>query len=312
MAFISLPSELLSQIAQIVSQAAPNDIEDLGRACRRLRNISWPLIIEHRKSLVEYTRVDANNAVAANLLFEICRRPWVAIYPKSLDLTANKHLRTLQRPKTVKQVALVDAFKAKSNTVSDEDLEETLFRTGLIPKAHAAWWVESIRHGDEDYLFAALLACLPNVERLNIGLDLEKLEQTKEMLRNIKKEWNQNLALTKLTTVQVRERDGARHCDLELFPLLAAIPGVQKLHASVSLHFPLKLYCSDAHVESYRYVSRVLQRRLAVLSWCERINHTHPPGNLRYVGRGSRDVDEITLQSARISLHSPPARVGDA
>ena len=278
MSLTTLPDELLFQIAEIVSQTAPNDIEDFGRGCRRLRNIAWPLIQEHRKSLHAYTNIHANSAVAADLIFELCRRPWVGVYPKSLEVSANRNLKTLERPKTVKQVAIVDAFKAKRNTVRDEELEETIVRTGLIPHIDVPAWMDGIKRGDEDYLFAILLACLPNLERFVIRLDLEKMEQVKEMVRTIKKEWSQKATLPNLRTVQVRERDGARQGDLEMFPLLAAIPGVTNVHGSVSR----LTYCYQAltliHLtEPFWHVPRMLPRRLALLSWGQCLHHSHSP-----------------------------------
>ena len=233
MSFTTLPDELLFQIAQIVFRTAPNDIEDLGRVFWRSRNVSWPLIREHRKSLKAYTKLQLNSAGAAEVFFDICRRPWVALYPSSLEVSANRNLRTLNRPKTIKQVAIVEAFKVKRSSVSNEDLEDTILRTGLVPALDTPIWINAINNGDEDYLFAILLACLPNLERFVIHLDLEKLEQVKEIIRRIKEQWSRRAALPSLKTVQVREKDGARSCDLEMFPLFAAIPGVQSIHGSV-------------------------------------------------------------------------------
>ena len=243
MPLTDLPDELLYDIAKSVSQELPYDIENIGRACGRLRLVCWPLIKEHRKALKAYTTLSCRSEAAADFFFTICKKPWAAFYPRSLEVWANKHLRTLQRPKTVKQIAMIDAFKAKRDTVSDEEMEDVITRTGLIPSTQISTWIDEIRKGDEDYLFAILLACLPKLKRFVVHLDLEKMEQLKEMVRNVKREWPRRPSLPDLENVQVREKEGARNCDLELFPLLASIPSVQNLHASVSKVYPCNPVC---------------------------------------------------------------------
>ena len=242
MSLTALPGELLLQVAETISRTAPNDIEDFGSACRRLRGVAAPLIKEHRKLLKEYTKLSLNNAGAAKVLFEICKRPWVALYPDALEVSANRNWRSLERPKTKRQVAVVEDVTAKRSIITDDELEDTISRTGLIPKEETFVWVNAVNNGDEDFLFALLLACLPNLQRFVIRLDSNKMEQVKDMVRAIKRRWPQRQALPQLRTVHVLEREGASTCDLEMFPLFAAIPGVQKMHGSVGDTSFFKIY----------------------------------------------------------------------
>ncbi|KAG8527602.1 uncharacterized protein KY384_007755 [Bacidia gigantensis] len=230
MSLAALPSELLFQILEIISQSAPDDIEDIGRACRRVRLVATPLIKEHRKHLREFTKLHVNNAGAGKVFFEICRRPWVALYPRSLEVVTSKHLRTLDRAKTKKHVNLIQEFKAARDTVTTEQLESTIQSTGLIPSQEMHVWVRAIDYGDEDYLFALLLATLPSLERFTIEMDGEKMEQVKDMVRAIRREWPSRQTLPNLRTVRVEERAQPNNSDLEMFPLFAAIPGIEKMH----------------------------------------------------------------------------------
>ena len=245
MSLTSLPDDLIYDIAKTLSLECPDDIEKIGRTCARFRCVVWPLVEEHRKAIKAYSKLDCHSVGAADFFFTICKKPARASYPRTLEVSANRQLRTLERGSTAKQIALVNAFKAKRDTVSDEDIEAAIARTGLIPQDQTSRWIEGIRAGDEDYLFAILLVSLPKLKRFVIHLDLEKMEVLKEMVRTIDKEWTRRPSLPDLVNVQVRERDGARDCDLELLPLLASIPGVQSLHASVSQLHPRHPHGSD-------------------------------------------------------------------
>ena len=236
MALPALPSELLLQIGRIISQAVPTDIERFGASSRRLREALWPLIHEHRQCLKRFTVIEASNATAAHVFFDICQRPWVASYPRSLELCANRHLPTLERPKLKKQIGMIDQFRAQRDNIKDDELAAAIHGTTLVDESEMPLWVDAVKKGREDYLFALLVACLPNLERLTVRLDMEKLERFKDMIRRIKERGPKQQHLTKLSFVHVRERDGARTCDLEIFPLLVALPGVQKAYASVCLN----------------------------------------------------------------------------
>ena len=229
----ALPSELLLQIAEIVSRLTPNDIETLGRTSHRLREIAAPLITEHRKLVKEYTKLRLDNAGAAKTLFEICNRPWVALYPQHLEVSANKNRRSFERSRNSTQRAVAGDMVTKGSMVTDDVLEDLLLGTGLIPAQETYDWMVAIRRCDEDYLFALLLACLPNLQRFVIRLDLNKMEQVKEMVRAIKANWPRRQTLPKLRTIHVLDRGGSSTSNLELFPLFAAIPGIEKMHGSV-------------------------------------------------------------------------------
>ncbi|KAL9124172.1 MAG: hypothetical protein Q9217_006474 [Psora testacea] len=232
MSLTALPGELLFQIAETISRTTPNDIECIGRTSYRLRGVAAPLIKEHRKLLKQYTKLHVDNAGAANTLFEICKRPWVAFYPHILEVSANRNRRTLERPRNAKERAVTEDVAVKRSMITDDDLEALMLGTGLIPAPETYLWMNGIIGGDEDYLFALLLACLPSLQRFVIRLDLNKMEQIKEMVRAIKKNWPRRQTLPNLRTVHVLEREGSSTSDLEMFPLFAAIPGVQNMRGS--------------------------------------------------------------------------------
>lgn len=233
MALTTLPNELLLQIGQIVGQSVPPDIEHFGASSRRLRQALWPLIQEHRQCLKRYTTIQASNAAAAHVFFEICQRPWVASYPRSLEISADRHMPTLERPKTKRHVEMVAHFRVRRDSIKDDELASAITSTDIVDTSQTQVWIDAVKRGHEDYLFALLVASLPNLERLIVCLDFEKLERVKDMVRKAKEARPRRKPLANLKFVHVRERDGARSCDLEMFPLLAAVPGVQKAYANV-------------------------------------------------------------------------------
>lgn len=198
----------------------------------RIRNIAAPFVQEHRQLKAEYTRISLNHAAAAELLYEMCAQPWIALYPKSLEIKSNRNWRTLENPRN-RDRAQVEQITMKRSLVEEEDIRDLLRRTGLIPTHEMGRWLDEITRGEEDHLFALMLACLPNVERLVIRLDHMRMEQVKEMVRQIMRQPSlpfRQKALSKLTDARVLEREGSTSCDLELFPLLASLPGIKMLH----------------------------------------------------------------------------------
>ena len=143
---------------------------------------------------------------------------------------ANRHRRTLENPKTAKQRATFQEILLQREGVKDTDIRELIQDTGLIERDEVNIWIQQLDKGDEDYLFALLIALLPNLQNLRINLDREKLEQVKEMLRRIRRQTSSSRALRKIKVVHILEKDGSGSCDLELFPLAAALPGVERMH----------------------------------------------------------------------------------
>ena len=227
MSLCDLPSELLYAISYRIP---PDTIEAYGCTCHRIRNIAAPLIKEHRQLRAEYTKSTLNNATAAHTLYAICARPWIRLYPKSLEVMANKRQRSLDNPRTAKQRAIAQAIMLKKQSVRDAITRELMGDTGLIETYEMDTWIQQIDKGDEDYLFALLIALLPNLHCLRISLDCEKLEQVKEVLRRIKRQTGSSRALSILKTVHILEKDGSDSGDLEMFPLAAALPGVERMH----------------------------------------------------------------------------------
>ena len=229
MSFNALPSELIYAISYRVP---PDTLEAYGRTCYRIRNIAAPLIKEHRELLAEYTKPSLNNASAAFTLYAVCARPWIRLYPTSLEVTANSYRRTLENPKTVRQKALAQALTLQKQGIEAADIRDLVQGLGLIEPHEIDTWIRHLDKGDENYLFALLIASFPNLQRLRIYLDREKLEQVKEMFRRIKKQTGPSRALRNLKTVHILEKDGSSSgsCDLEMFPLAAALPGVERMH----------------------------------------------------------------------------------
>ena len=232
MSFNDLPTEIIHQISQRVQ---PADLENYGRTSHRVREIAAPFVLEHRQLRAQYTKVSVNHVAAANMLYDMCARPWIALYPQSVELRGHRSWRNFEGPRNRERTALVEEVFSKRSLVEEADLRDILRRTRLIPAHEVDRWLEQINKGDEDYLFALMLACLPNIRRLTIRLDHTKLEQVKEMIRSIKRQPPDALgdrALSKLKAVYVLEKDTSENgvCDLEMFPLLASLPGIQSMH----------------------------------------------------------------------------------
>jgi len=233
MSLTSLPTELLYQIVETVFRVSRSDIEPFSRTSARLHYIAKPLILEHRRLLRTYAVTKVTNAGAAKILYEICEKPWIALYIISLEMIANRNETLLGRPRNKKQAASIEEVTSQRSKVTDQDLEDLIRTTRLIPESQTPSFVTEIGRGNEDHLFALMLACLPNLERLTISTDSNKLEAVKEVARAIHATWSTRPSLPHVRSVHVSERDGSRGtCDLELFPLLAAIPGVQHLHGA--------------------------------------------------------------------------------
>ncbi len=230
MSFNSLPNEIIYQIS---SRVQPADLENYGRTSHRIQNIAAPFVQEHRQLKEKYTKISLNHIGAAKLFYEICARPWVALYPRYLEVKSNKEWRTFENSRNRVRAAQVEEAMLKRSTTDVEDIWCTIRRTGLIPDSDTGAWIHELDRGDEDYLFAIMLACLPNLERVIVRLDRIMLEQVKEMVRTIKRQPSNPYhpkALSKLRDTRVIEREGSNTCDLELFPLLASLPGIQILH----------------------------------------------------------------------------------
>lgn len=230
MSFNNLPNEIIYQIS---SRVQPADLENYGRTSHRIQNIAAPFVQEHRQLKKKYTKISLNHIDAAKLFYEICARPWVALYPRHLEVKSNREWRTFENSRHRARAAQVEEVMLKRSTTDLDDIWCTIRRTGLIPESDTGVWVHGIDRGDEDYLFAIMLACLPNLERVIVRLDRIMLEQVKEMVRTIKRQPSNPYrpkALSKLRDTRVIEREGSNTCDLELFPLLASLPGIQVLH----------------------------------------------------------------------------------
>ena len=230
MSFNRLPNEIIYQIS---SRVQPADLENYGRTSHRIQNIAAPFVQEHRQLKEKYTKISLNHIDAAKLFYEICTRPWMALYPRHLEVKSNREWRTFENSQNRVRAALVEEAVLKRSATDVDDIWDTIQRTGLIPESDTAFWIQGIDRGDEDYLFAIMLACLPNLERVIVRLDRVMLEQVKEMVRMIKRQPSNPYrpkALSKLRDTRVIEREGSNTCDLELFPLLASLPGIQILH----------------------------------------------------------------------------------
>lgn len=236
MSFNALPNELIYQISQRVQ---PADLENYGRTSHRVKEIAAPFVQEHRLLKLEYTKISVNHVAAAKILYEMCARPWIALYPESVELQGHRTWRNFEGssrgPRNRERTELMAEIIQKRSLVEEADLRDILHRTRLVPAQELDEWLEQINMGDEDYLFALMLACLPNIQRLTIQLDHTKLEQVKEMVRSIKRQppnVHGDRALSKLKAVYVLEKDTSNNgvCDLEMFPLLASLPGIISMH----------------------------------------------------------------------------------
>ena len=227
MSLTTLPDELILAISNRIH---PDTIEAYGRTCRRLRSIATPLIREHRQLLAKYTKASLDNAKAAELLYAIAARPWIGLYPRTLELTANRDKRSLEKPRTPRQRTARAELDKKRALVDDEDLREMVLGRGLIAPNEVGQWEHGLEIVDEDYTFALLIAVLPNLARLDLHCDCNKLEQVKEMVRRIKRQDFNQRALKSLRTIRVSEQSTPDNCDLEIFPMFAAIPGITHVY----------------------------------------------------------------------------------
>ncbi|KAL6719281.1 hypothetical protein ACLMJK_003520 [Lecanora helva] len=230
MSFFALPNELVYQIVQRVE---PDDLISFARVNHRTRNVAAPFVKEHKELRKKYNKISLGHVAAATLVYEMSARPWIRLYPRYLELKANKDWKTFENPGTKAKACEVEGLTLKRSLTDQEDIRNLLQMTRLIPAHELSEWREEIERGNEEFLFAFMLACLPNVKRLIIRLDHEKLEHVKEIIRLIKQQpesAHHPRALSKLTDARVLDKEGPGDCDLELFPLVASLPGVQSLH----------------------------------------------------------------------------------
>ena len=227
MSLAALPSELLYAIS---NRIAPDTIEAYGQTCRRIRLIAAPLITEHRQLLARYTTASLDNAKAVELLYAIASRPWIKFYPKSLELVADKDRQSLEKPRTPRQRSMRAQLDVQRASVDESDVTDLIKGTGLLQPHEQDEWVRALHNANEDFTFGLLIAILPNVNRLAIHCDRNKLENMKEMLRRIKKQGGGTRALAELKTIRVLEQGRADGCDLEIFPMFAALPGITNIY----------------------------------------------------------------------------------
>lgn len=231
MPFDALPNEILHQISERVQ---PNDLESFGRTSHRVKIIAAPFVAEHKQLKAQYSKISLNHADAARFFYDMCARPWICLYPTHLEVKSNKNWRTLENPRTKERVNQVEAIMLKRSQVKEEEIKHLLQRNRLIPAHEIDRWLTEIERGNDDFLFALMLACLPNVAKLVVRPECTRLEQVKDMVRAIKRQSvssSHARGLSGLVDARVLEKEGTDSGDLELFPLLASLPGIRILHA---------------------------------------------------------------------------------
>ena len=229
MPLMALPNELLESISMRVP---PDDLESYGCTNRQIRSVAAPFVQEHRELKRKYKKISLNRVDALHMVHEMTVRPWIRLYPQHLELKVTAQRMT---PDIRKSMAKFTRECRLVSMGSSWDLKHLLLSSGLVSEGNfgVESWLEEFERQNEDFLFAFLLTILPNLERLDIRLDRTRLEQVKEAIRVIKRTPEDRFRLkplSKLIDARVLEREGSNECDLEIFPLIASLPGIQILH----------------------------------------------------------------------------------
>ena len=229
MSLNALPTELVWAIS---TRVHPDTIEAYGRTCSRIRTVAAPLIEEHRKLQNEFTRARLEQAGAARLIYAIASRPWIKLYPQTVELVGGKVPVLGHRPTTAKAQWLRKELDEVREKVDEDEVRQLIEGTGLIRPDEVDLYLSGIRDASDDFVFALLLAILPNVQRIDLLCQANKLDRVKEMVRRIGRQASNahRRALSNLRSVHIVEQGSPNDCDLELFPIFALLPGLEDLY----------------------------------------------------------------------------------
>ena len=158
-----LPNELLIRIAEHV---LPDDITNFSASCRLLRELARPSLETHRLRRKVYTSVHVGET--SKVLFSICARSWIALYPKCLTIEVDNNPCKYWNPNEENDSGLIN--ESSESKALEAEFRAIAKRIPFLSAEKLEPWLLPISYGKKDAMISFVLATLPNIEELSISV----------------------------------------------------------------------------------------------------------------------------------------------
>lgn len=108
--------ELLICVAECI---LPDDLANFSATCGLYREAARKSLRTHRSRKAKFSK--ANVGASSEVMYRICNRPWIALYPKHLIIEVDRTPFEYWSPYGGQQAALINEFSEK-NAIEDEIL----------------------------------------------------------------------------------------------------------------------------------------------------------------------------------------------
>lgn len=238
MSLLKLPNELLILILECI---LPADIENFSKICSRVRELSGPMVREHRILALEYSHIQVFKEIVPSTLTDYCTGSYrLSQYPRSLDIMGWDKYSPFNRIPS----GTLDRLLAMAK------------RIGLIADDRVHHWFGEISSRDMA-IIPFLLPCLPNLQTLRfIGPKCEGLEYVEEIVNSVveSQRRSKNLqALSKLSSLIISNYEERETTKLGYF-----LPFMQ-LH-SLRIVFSALVDCRDLKQLQFPSRSSLVER----------------------------------------------------
>ena len=268
-----LPYELLICVAECI---LPDDIVNFSATCRLYREAARKSLRTHMLRKEKFSMIDVG--ATSEVLFRICGRPWIALYPKYLTIKVNNKLFEYWSPYGGQQAGIISEFSEKS--AIENEISAIAERISSSAREQAPWLNRRILGRDKDSMISLVLATLPNVEDLSIRFEkYQELILTRNLIGNMVAAKSPILPrLSKITLIHDFDRNSWMVETFNILMPFMALPQLRTvdLVGAIShrlIYWPCDSGCSEVTHISFHH-SAVSGRSLrGLLSRCKALEY---------------------------------------
>ena len=245
--FSRLPNELVYEIASYVM---PEDIENFSVASKRIFDVAWPFLKEHRQLKKRYAAFDnIGNSIVGDRRFETLRRRDDEITTncssaESLSDLLTEVLTNRKVAQYIKELRLErwshrwrsETFKIwKDERTPHTEEQFSLFKQALskyVLPEKLETWIEMLELGSEDPITSLLLILLPNVNSITDKHCLASAHILKGVAERIKTDFSKDVTvLNRLEQIHIGYFSGRYDVEMIiLLAFLATMPSLKSLY----------------------------------------------------------------------------------
>ncbi len=246
--FSRLPNEIVYKIASYVM---PEEIENFSVASKRIFDVAWPFLKEHRQLKKRYAAFDnIGNSIVGDRRFETLRRRDDEITTncssaESLSDLLTEVLTNRKVAHYIKELRLEcwshrwrsETFKIwKDERTPHTEEQFSLFKQALskyVLPEKLETWIEMLELGSEDPITSLLLILLPNVNSITDKHCLASAHILKGVAERIKTDFSKDVTvLNRLEQIHIGYCSG--RYDVEMINLLAFVATMPSLKSLYS------------------------------------------------------------------------------